>query len=197
MRSGLFRLVDAPGAMDERSQPVLADWRARGADALVAGSVTRLADGRFDVRHKLWDAVKGEELIGRSQTVLAADLRLAAHRIADEIHENLTGERGVFSTRIVYVVQQGPRYSLLVTDADGENAQVALNSPDPIISPAWSPDGKSLAYVSFESQKAVVWVQDTQHRAASRAGQLPRLQQRAGLGAGRRAAWPWRCRAMV
>ena len=162
LRSGLFRLIEAPDAMDERSQPVLADWRARGADALVAGSVSRLADGRLDVRHKLWDAVKGEELIGRSQTVLPADLRLAAHRVADEIHENLTGERGVFSTRITYVVQQGPRYSLVVTDADGENAQVALNSPDPIISPAWSPDGKSLAYVSFESRKAVVWVQDTQ-----------------------------------
>ena len=160
-RSGLFRLVDAADAMDERSVPVLADWRSRGADALVAGSVTRLSDGRFDVRYKLWDAVKGEELIGRSQTVLPADLRLAAHRVADEIHENLTGERGVFATRIAYVVQQGERYSLLVTDADGESAQVALSSLDPIISPAWSPDGKSLAYVSFESQKAVVWVQDT------------------------------------
>ena len=160
-RSGLFRLIDAVETMDERSTPVLADWRTRGADALVAGSVTRLSDGRFDVRYKLWDAVKGEELIGRSQTVLPADLRLAAHRVADEIHENLTGERGVFATRIAYVVQQGERYSLLVTDADGEGAQVALSSPDPIISPAWSPDGKSLAYVSFESQKAVVWVQDT------------------------------------
>ncbi|MEO7245782.1 MAG: Tol-Pal system beta propeller repeat protein TolB, partial [Rubrivivax sp.] len=161
-RSGLFRLIDVvETSMDERSTPNLADWRARGADALIAGSVSRLPDGRFDVRYKLWDAVRGEELLGRSQTVLTADLRLAAHRIADGIHENLTGERGVFSTRITYVVQQGRQYSLVVTDADGESAQVAVNSPDPIISPAWSPDGKSLAYVSFESQKAVVWVQDT------------------------------------
>ena len=163
-RSGLFRLIE-PGALpvplDERSLPALADWKARGADALVAGSVARLTDGRFDVRHKLWDVVRGEELIGQSQTVVASDLRLAAHHIADEIHQNLVGEAGVFSTRIAYVVQQGPRYALLVTDADGENAQVALNSLDPIISPAWSPDGKQLAYVSFESQKAVVWVQDT------------------------------------
>jgi TolB protein len=161
-RSGLFRLIDVvETSMDERSTPNLADWRARGADALIAGSVSRLPDGRFDVRYKLWDAVRGEELLGRSQTVLAADLRLAAHRIADGIHENLTGERGVFSTRITYVVQQGRQYSLVVTDTDGEGAQVAVNSPDPIISPAWSSDGKSLAYVSFESQKAVVWVQDT------------------------------------
>lgn len=161
LRSGLFRLIDNPERMDERSQPVLADWRARGADALVAGSVSRLPDGRYDVRYKLWDAVKGEELIGQSQVVQPADLRLAAHRVADQIHENLTGERGVFSTRIAYVVQQGNQYQLLVTDADGEGAQVALRSLDPIISPAWSPDGRSLAYVSFESQKAVVWVQDT------------------------------------
>jgi len=161
LRSGLFRLIDHIEPLDERSQPVLADWRGRGADALVAGSVARLPDGRYDVRYKLWDAVKGEELIGQSQVVLPADLRLAAHRVADQIHENLTGERGVFSTRIAYVVQQGKQYQLLVTDADGEGAQVALRSLDPIISPAWSPDGKSLAYVSFESQKAVVWVQDT------------------------------------
>ena len=159
-RSGLFRLVDAPGAFDETSLPVLTEWRARGVDALVAGSVRRLADGRLDVRYKLWDAVKGEELVGQSQTVVEADLRLAAHRVADGIHENLMGDPGVFATRIAYVVQAARQFSLLVTDADGEGAQVALTSADPIISPAWSPDGKSLAYVSFESQKAVVWTQE-------------------------------------
>jgi TolB protein len=160
-RSGLFRLIDVADALDERSLPVLGDWRQRGTDALVGGSVTRLPDGRFELRYKLWDVVRGEELVGKSQTVVAGDLRLAAHRIADEIHQNLIGEPGVFATRIAYVVQQGPQYALLVTDADGENAQVALNSLDPIISPAWAPDGRQLAYVSFESQKAVVWVQDT------------------------------------
>jgi TolB protein len=175
-RSGLFRLVE-PGAlpvpMDERSLPQLGDWKARGSDALVAGSVTRLTDGRFDVRYKLWDVVRGEELIGQRQTVVAGDLRLAAHRIADEIHQNLIGEAGVFSTRIAYVVQQGPRYALLVTDADGENAQVALNSLEPIISPAWSPDGRQLAYVSFESRKAVVWVQDTATGARRKLADFP------------------------
>jgi TolB protein len=160
-RSGLFRLVEAREALDERSRPALPDWRARGADALVAGSVTKLSDGRFDVRYKVWDAVKGEELLGQSQVVVAGDLRLAAHRIADAIHQHLIGEPGVFATRVAYVVQQGRQYRLLVTDADGEAAQVALNSLDPIISPAWSPDGRQLAYVSFESQKAVVWVQET------------------------------------
>lgn len=158
-RSGFFRASESPQALDERSSIVSAEWRARGADAVVGGSVARLADGRFDVRYKLWDAVRGEELLGRSQLVVAADLRLAAHRVADEIYQALTGEPGVFATRIAYVLRNGRRHTLQVTDADGERAQVALASAEPIISPAWSPDGRELAYVSFETQKAVVWVQ--------------------------------------
>jgi TolB protein len=86
-RSGLFRASDAPEPLDERSTINAADWRARGADAVVGGSVTRLADGRLDVRYKLWDAVKGEQLLGQSKLVLPADLRLAAHRVADEIYQ--------------------------------------------------------------------------------------------------------------
>ncbi|HKW84272.1 MAG TPA: Tol-Pal system protein TolB, partial [Burkholderiaceae bacterium] len=160
-RSGVFKGVDAPGALDENSQPVMTEWRGRAADALVAGSVTRLADGRFDIRFKLWDVVKGTPLGGQSTAVEAGDLRLAAHRIADYIYEKLTGEKGVFSTRIAYVTRGGGRYTLRIADADGEGGQVALNSAEPIISPAWAPDGKSLAYVSFESQKAVVYTQDT------------------------------------
>jgi len=159
-RSGLFRASPADQPLDETSRLDLGDWRSRGADAVVGGSVTRLADGRFDVRFRLWDAVRNQELLGQSKLVLGADLRLAAHRVADEIHEKLTGERGVYATRIAYVVRAGRRFTLHVTDADGEGGQVALASPEPIISPAWSPDGRRLAYVSFESQKAVVWVQD-------------------------------------
>ena len=159
-RSGLFAPRDAGMALDERSNISAAEWRGRGADALVAGSVTKLADGRFDVRFKLWDVVKGEELLGTSRVVLEADLRLAAHRIADEVHEKLTGERGIYSTRIAYVVKSGKRFALHVTDADGERVQIALASAEPIISPTWSPDGRELAYVSFETQKAVVWAQD-------------------------------------
>lgn len=159
-RSGLFRGVDAPGVLDETRAPAMAEWRTRAADALVGGSVTKLADGRFDVRFKLWDVVKGSELGGQSTVVDSADLRLAAHRIADFVHEKLTGQKGVFSTRIAYVTKVGSRFTLRIADADGEGGQVALVSPEPIISPAWSPDGRELAYVSFESQKAVVYVQD-------------------------------------
>ena len=159
-RSGLIRTVDGDASLDERSTVDLPPLRARGIDALLAGSVTRLADGRYDVRYKLWDAVRGQEVLGQSKVVLEADLRLAAHRVADEVQLKLTGERGVNATRIAYVVRDGRRYALHVTDADGEGGAVALASPESIISPAWSPDGRQLAYVSFETQKAVVWVQD-------------------------------------
>ena len=159
-RSGQFRSIDVAAALDESSQPVMTEWRGRGADALAAGSVTRLADGRFDVRYKLWDVVKGADLGGQALAVVAADLRLAAHRVADAIYQRLTGDRGVFATRIAYVTRAANRFTLRITDADGEGGQVALTSNEPIISPAWSPDGRELAYVSFETQKAVVWVQD-------------------------------------
>ncbi len=160
-RSGQFRAVDALGAeLDETSRPDVALWKQKGADSLVTGSIARLADGRFDVRFRLWDVVRGEDLGGQSYIITQGDLRLVAHRVADYVYEKLTGERGVFSTRIVYVTKAGTRYSLWVADADGENAQAALSSPEPIISPAWSPAGTQIAYVSFESRKPVVYVHD-------------------------------------
>ena len=141
-RSGQFRAIDASGVvLDEASRPDVALWRQKMADSLVTGSVTRLADGRFDVRFRLWDVVRAQDLGGQSYTVPQGDLRLSAHRIADFIYEKLTGDRGIFSTRIAYVTKAGTRHTLWVADADGENSQTALASPEPIISPAWSPNG--------------------------------------------------------
>ncbi|MES2532445.1 MAG: Tol-Pal system beta propeller repeat protein TolB [Pseudomonadota bacterium] len=158
-RSGQFRGVDASGqSLDEASRPDLSLWRQRTADSLVVGSVARLADGRYDVRFRLWDVVRGQDLGGQSYTVPQGDLRLASHRIADYVYEKLTGDKGIFSTRIAYVTKAGSRFSLWVADADGENAQAALASPEPIISPVWSSNGSQLAYVSFESRKPVVYV---------------------------------------
>jgi len=160
-RSGQFRAVDASGvALDETSRPDVALWRQKVADSLVTGSVTRLADGRFDVRFRLWDVVRGQDMGGQSYTVPQGDLRLSAHRIADFIYEKLTGDRGIFSTRIAYVTKAGTRHTLWVADADGENSQTALASPESIISPAWSPNGMQLAYVSFEARKPVIYVHD-------------------------------------
>jgi TolB protein len=160
-RSGQFRLIDvAASPLDENTRPDLFPWRQKGADSLVTGSVTRLADGRFDVRFRLWDVVRGKDIGRDGQVVVKGDLRLAAHRMADFIYKTLTGDRGIFSTRIAYVTKAAQRYDLWVADADGENAQSALTSPEPIISPAWSPNGTHLAYVSFESRKPVVYVHE-------------------------------------
>ena len=159
-RSGLFRIVDAGNTpIPENAAVALPDWKARGADALAIGSVTRLADGRFDVRFRLLDTIRQGQLDGLSFVSPASDLRLTAHRIADRIYEKLTGERGVFATRIAYVVQTSrTSWELNIADADGANPQAALRSREPIISPAWSPDGSRLAYVSFETGKPVVYV---------------------------------------
>ena len=160
-RSGQFRAVDSSGAsMDEGARPEVSTWRQKGADALVTGSITRLADGRFDVRMRLWDVVRGQDLGGQSYAVVAGDLRLVAHRIADFVYEKLTGDPGIFSTRIAYVTKVGQTYNLWVADADGESAQSALKSAEPIISPSWAPSGQQLAYVSFESRKPVIFVHD-------------------------------------
>jgi TolB protein len=163
VRSGQFRIVRPDGAIaisDETTRPDVLAWRQRGADSLADGSVKSLADGRYDVGFRLWDVVRNADLGGHNYMVPQTDLRLAAHKIADYIYEKLTGEKGVFSTRLAYVTRSGSHYTLWVADADGENAQPAFSSPESIISPAWSPDGRKIAYVSFESRKPVIYVQD-------------------------------------
>ena len=159
-RSGRFRMIDpGPAPLAETAAVSFAEFTGRGADALVVGSVARLADGRFDLRFRLYDTVKQTQLDALSYVSTAAELRLNAHRIADRIFEKLTGERGVFATRIAYVVQLGKTsFELQIADSDGANAQPALRSREPIMSPAWSADGTQLAYVSFESGKPVVYV---------------------------------------
>jgi TolB protein len=146
--------------LDEMSRPDWSSVRATSAEALLAGSVTRLADGRFDVRARLWDVVKGQEKADFRDTVGAADLRLSAHRLSDWVYQQLTGTPGLFTSRITYVTKSGGRYSLWVADSDGEGARSAINSPEPIISPSWSPSGSHLAYVSFENRKPVVYVHE-------------------------------------
>jgi TolB protein len=158
----LIKLVDAGGLNPPPYEPQdinYGTWRTRGADAVVIGSVSPRSDGRYDVQFRLMDAQKQVQLAGFAYTASAAQLRLTAHKIADVIYEKLTGDPGVFSTRIVYVVRQGKRYELQVADADGYGAQTVLGSNEPIISPSWSPDGSRIAYVSFEQRKPVVYVQ--------------------------------------
>jgi TolB protein len=160
-RSGQFKGLPAGGMqLDELSRPDWSVWRQLSAEALLAGSVTRLADGRVDVRARLWDAVKGQEKADFREIVVASDLRLLAHRISDWVYLQLTGFPGAFATRIAYVTKSSGRYILWIADSDGEGAKAALSSPEPIISPSWAPNGAMLAYVSFESRKPVVYVHE-------------------------------------
>ena len=162
-RSGVIRLIDSRDAGPLPSDPQdiqFQTWRGKGADALVIGQLLPLAGNRFEVRFRLFDVVKGTQLAGMSYTVPAQNLRAAAHKIADVVYEKLTGEPGVFSTRIAYILKRGGRYELQVSDFDGYNALTVANSPEPLISPVWSPDGSRLAYVSFEDKKPVVYVQN-------------------------------------
>ena len=162
-RSGSFRFVDASqlGPIDDYEKPaILPEVAKLDVNALVAAKVEALGDGRWDVHYYLYDAVSGESLDSARFTGRPTTLRMSAHRISDRVYTQLTGDGPMFASQLAYVAQLGPRrYQLIVADSDGENPQVALESPEPIISPVWSPDGKSLAYVSFERRKAIVYVQ--------------------------------------
>jgi TolB protein len=167
-RSGVFRIIETTDLVRENAATNDAEWKSRGADALVGGSLRRTGDGRIETNYRLRDTVKAADLSALTLTVQPQFVRLAAHRIADDIFEKMTGVRGAFATRIAYVGRSGAEYRLEIADSDGENAFIALRSSEPVISPAWSPDGTRLAYVSFESKKPVIYVQDlaTRRRTA-------------------------------
>lgn len=158
MRSGLFKVIDAAGRQPHEPREIrYSDWD--GVDAIAIGRVNSLADGRIEVRFRLMDTLKRSELAGQIVAGKPEQARAVAHRIADLIFSRLTGGNGVFSTRIAYVSRQGNTSRLVVADSDGYGEQMVVTSQQPLMSPAWSPDGSHLAYVSFEQGRAMVFVQ--------------------------------------
>ena len=159
-RSGQFQLINATGAnLNAESQIDAQNWQSRGADYLAYGSVSQDA-GQYHIHYRLLDTVNQSQIDGMAFAGSEKELRRLSHRIADRIYEKITGVRGVFSTRIAYVLQTSNGYELQIADADGQNPQVMLRSKSSIISPAWAPDGSKIAYVSFETDKPVVYVQN-------------------------------------
>jgi hypothetical protein len=160
LRSGYFKLIDAPSPLSETDDIHLANWKSAGADALLVGSVYKTNDGRFDVRYKLFDVDKASTLSAFAIAATPQYIRVTGHKIADDVFEKLTGIRGIFATRIAYVTKNSRGYQLEIADADGDGVQIAFRSKEPIMSPSWSPDGTKIAYVSFESKKPIVYVQN-------------------------------------
>ncbi len=172
LRTGLFKLIDPAGkAPHEPNEVIYAEWP--GVEALLIGKVQTLDGGRVEVRFRLLDMVRHTELVGLAVTAKTEQLRAIGHRVADLVYEKLTGSAGVFSTRIAYVNREGKKYRLVVADSDGYGEQTLLALNEPIMSPAWSPDGKQLAYVSFEGGHAAVFVQSLATRQRSVLADFP------------------------
>ncbi|MFL6648012.1 MAG: Tol-Pal system beta propeller repeat protein TolB [Sulfurifustaceae bacterium] len=149
---------------DERDV-IYKEWRVIKAEALVIGSVAPIGSGRYEVQFRLFDVFKQAQLAGLRYTVSGSALRTVAHQIADVVYEKLIGEPGAFNTRIAYVTREragasGTVYKLQVADSDGYNPRTVVRSVEPLLSPAWSMDGKHLAYVSFEDKRPKVYVQN-------------------------------------
>ena len=160
-RSGLFRLGSRGNVRPFPTQAGGVDfsyWRNERAQNLVIGNMTDRADGRVEVRFRMFDVGTESQSVGFSFLVEVAQLRTTAHKVADLVYEKLTGDAGVFSTMISFVVKRGRMFELQIADADGYNPQVVHRYREPIISPEWSPDGQRVAYVSFEKRKPIVYV---------------------------------------
>lgn len=164
-RSGYFEPLARASMFEQPSssdQVRYGDWKALETRYLVVGKVSGAGD-QARIQYELLDVNGESHLIGEAVDASSTDLRTAAHYISDQIFEKITGIRGAFSTRIAYVTSQGvgdsTQYGLYVADADGRRSQQVLTSDEPIMSPAWSPDGQKLAYVSFETGRPSIYVQ--------------------------------------
>jgi len=168
-----------PATPTQADQVVAAAWKGAGSDYVVVGRLSTLANGSVAVDFDLVNALTGTKVVTQRFVGSTSALRNAAHRVSDVIYQKITGVRGAFATRIAYVQVDGTppsqRYRLIVADADGANQHLVLESQRPLMSPAWSPDGLWLAYVSFETKHSAVYVQ------LVRTGERRQVSARAGV----------------
>ncbi len=165
-RSGRFAPI---GEEDMLQKPMDAtaidfdDWTILGVEAVVIGRIVQSGENAYTVQFQLFDTYRRDQLVGYRMPASRGTMRRVAHRAADMIYEKLTGIKGVFDTKVAYVTAasraDSQSYSLYVADQDGENAFKIMESTDPIMSPAWSPDSRRLAYVSFEGNRSSIYVQ--------------------------------------
>jgi len=155
------------------------DWRILDVDILLVGQLAQAGQDQYQISFQLFDVTRGEQLLAFRIDSASDDLRATSHRISDMIYEEMTGIRGIFSTRIAYITEERPNlqqrtFRLVVADADGANAAVIAEASQPLMSPAWSPDGRNIAYVSFEGDQAAIYSQTlstgTRTRVSARAG---------------------------
>ena len=165
-RSGRFAPIAEDDMLQKPSSGVdmdFDDWSILGVEAVVIGNVTQTGANAYSVQFQLFDVFGRDQLVGYKMPASRGTMRRVAHRAADMIYEKLTGINGVFDTKVAYVTAQqrnsGQLFSLIVSDQDGENEHTIMESTDPIMSPAWSPDSRRLAYVSFEGNRSSVFIQ--------------------------------------
>lgn len=166
-RSGRFDVMDEqdlPQRPNEYDHINFADWRKLGMENILIGKLSLTDTGDYDVSFRLVDVYRGKQIAGFRIPAKPDLLRRVAHQISDIIFEKLTGMPGAFDTRVAYITVNKNKdkkiHSLQIADADGYNAQVLLESPEPLLSPSWSPDGKRIAYVSFEGKNSAIYVQN-------------------------------------
>jgi TolB protein len=181
LRSGRFSPMDRKDMLEQpHTGPAIAfdDWRRLNSDYMVVGQLIAQGPDRFNITFELYNVLTRQRLLGYQISTNRSGLRLASHQVADMIFEKIIGVRGAFATRVAYISVLGHlpnrRYRLIVADADGDNPRIVMESNEPLMSPAWSPDGQSLAYVSFENKLPSVYVQTLKtgerHLVSARAG---------------------------